>query len=80
MVEGFRAGQQLGVGDTLSEFVPGNDRLDGGERIVTGRFGLQQGLTYLRIQAHLVVDRLALFLELLLMPATHGDWMPFAVK
>ena len=67
MIECLGTGQQLGVGDTLGEFVPGDDRLNGGEGIVTRRFGVQQGLTYFRVQAHLVVDRLALFLKLLLM-------------
>ncbi len=67
MVEAFRPGQQLGLADALGELVPGNHRLNGGIGIATAFLGFQQSLADLRVQAHLVVDRLALLLELLLM-------------
>ena len=67
VVETLRPGQQLGFADALGELVPGNHRLDGGIGVAAGFLGLQQRLADLGVQAHLVVDRLALLLELLLM-------------
>ncbi|RMR09076.1 hypothetical protein ALP93_200176 [Pseudomonas syringae pv. helianthi] len=67
MVEGLWAGKQLGISDALSEFIPRHDRLDGGEGIFTRGFGVQQGLSDLRVQAYFVVDRFTLLLKLLLM-------------
>ena len=67
MIETLRPGQQLGLADALGELVPGNHRLDGGIGVAAAFLGLQQRLADLRVKAHLVVDCLALLLELLLM-------------
>lgn len=67
MVKAFRPGKQLGLADALGELVPRYHRFDGCIGVAAAFLGLQQRLADLRIQAHLVVDRLALFLELLLM-------------
>ncbi len=66
VVEAFRPGQQLGLADALGELVPGNHRLDGGIGVAAAFLRFQQRRP-IRVQAHLVVDRLALLLELLLM-------------
>ncbi|SRY60832.1 Uncharacterised protein [Escherichia coli] len=67
VVEAFRPGQQLGLADALGELVPGNHRLDGGIGVAAAFLRFQQRLADPGVQAHLVVDRLALLLELLLM-------------
>ncbi len=66
VVEAFRPGQQLGLADALGELVPRNHRLDGG-MVAAAFLRFQQRLADPGVQAHLVVDRLALLLELLLM-------------
>ena len=67
VIERLGLGELIGIGDALREIVPRDDRLDGGVRISARLFGLQQGMADLGVQPYLVVDRLALFLELLLM-------------
>ncbi len=62
-----RPRQCLRFGDAGGEGVPGHNGLDGGERIAAALLGLNQRLTDAPIHPHLVVDRLAGSLELLLM-------------
>ena len=62
-----RPRQRLRLGDAGGEGVPRHDRFDGGERIAAVLFGFNQRLTDAPIHPHLVVDRLAGSLELLLM-------------
>ena len=56
-------GQQLGLADALGELVPGNHRLDGGIGVAAAFLRFQQRLADPGVQAHLVVDRLALLLN-----------------
>jgi hypothetical protein len=57
----------LRLGDAGGEGVPGHYGLDGGERIAAALLGFHQRLADAPIHPHLVVDRLAGSLELLLM-------------
>ena len=62
-----RPRQCLRLGDTGGEGVPRHDGLNSGKRIAAVLLGLDQGLADTSVQPHLVIDRLAAGLKLLLM-------------
>ena len=66
-VESFGLRQPLRLGDARGEVLPRHYRLDRRERVVAGLLGIEQRLANTGLEAHLVVDRLARRLELLLM-------------
>jgi hypothetical protein len=72
MVERFRLGQLGRFGHTLFELIPRQHCFDGGVRIAARFLRRDQRPANARIQPHLVVKRLALFLELLLMLVLGG--------
>jgi hypothetical protein len=67
VIERLGLGELIGIGDALREIIPGDDGLDGCVRISARLFGFQQCMADFREQPYLVIDRLTLFLELLLM-------------
>jgi hypothetical protein len=66
-VEALRLRELLRLRDAGCEGIPRHYCLDGGERIAAALFGFQQGLADAAIHPHLVIDRLAGSLKLLLM-------------
>jgi hypothetical protein len=66
-VEALGLRELLRLRDAGGKGVPRHDGLDGGERIASALFGFQQSLADAAIHPHLVIDRLAGSLKLLLM-------------